>query len=91
MLAFPLCALTGDPIFDHHGNSATVGSRERPLFPGGCEQRRRVQLVRRDGRDVSTLYGREGGGGEGRGAAPSRERAENRDFLPTSTLRPASA
>jgi len=25
--------------------------------------RRRVQLVRRDGRDVSTLYGREGGGG----------------------------
>ena len=24
---------------------------------------RRVQLVRRDGRDVSTLYGREGGGG----------------------------
>ena len=46
---------------------------------GGCravgrarEERRkgtrRVQLVRRDGRDVSTLYGREGGGG----GAPSR-------------------
>jgi len=28
----------------------------------------RVQLVRRDGRDVSTLYGREGGGGGGGGA-----------------------
>ena len=25
---------------------------------------RRVQLVRRDGRDVSTLYGREGGGAD---------------------------
>ena len=30
---------------------------------------RRVQLVRRDGRDVSTLYGREGGGGGGGGLA----------------------
>ena len=28
-----------------------------------CKGTRRVQLVRRDGRDVSTLYGREGGGG----------------------------
>ena len=28
-----------------------------------CFGSRRVQLVRRDGRDVSTLYGREGGGG----------------------------
>ena len=31
---------------------------------------RRVQLVRRDGRDVSTLYGREGGG-TARGTRPS--------------------
>ena len=29
----------------------------------GQKGTRRVQLVRRDGRDVSTLYGREGGGG----------------------------
>ena len=33
---------------------------------------RRVQLVRRDGRDVSTLYGREGGGGGG--LCPQRSR-----------------
>jgi hypothetical protein len=32
---------------------------------GCCLGTRRVQLVRRDGRDVSTLYGREGGGGRG--------------------------
>ena len=30
-----------------------------------CSRMRRVQLVRRDERDVSTLYGREGGGGGG--------------------------
>ena len=35
---------------------------------------RRVKLVRRDGRDVSTLYGREGGGGGGeRGHLAGRE------------------
>ena len=32
-------------------------------MPGRAKGTRRVQLVRRDGRDVSTLYGREGGGG----------------------------
>ena len=31
----------------------------------GTERTRRVQSVRRDGRDVSTLYGREGEGGRG--------------------------
>jgi hypothetical protein len=39
---------------------------------------RRVQLVRRDGRDVSTLYGREGGGGGNScpaRASPARARA----------------
>ena len=33
---------------------------------------RRVQLVRRDGRDVSTLYGREGGGGHALGVRRAR-------------------
>jgi hypothetical protein len=36
-------------------------AREKLLLWG--KGTRRVQLVRRDGRDVSTLYGREGGGG----------------------------
>ena len=35
----------------------------RAVRPRSCKGTRRVQLVRRDGRDVSTLYGREGGGG----------------------------
>ena len=35
----------------------------RTRVPGRGKGTRRVQLVRRDGRDVSTLYGREGGGG----------------------------
>jgi hypothetical protein len=38
------------------------------------ERTRRVQLVRRDGRDVSTLYGRGGRGGAGRGERPHRRR-----------------
>ena len=41
-------------------------SRASAMGSGGV--RRRVQLVRRDGRDVSTLYGREGGRGGGRGS-----------------------
>jgi hypothetical protein len=36
---------------------------DRAAPPEASEERRVVQLVRRDGRDVSTLYGREGGGG----------------------------
>jgi hypothetical protein len=39
------------------------GPQHVPLPPARQWNTRRVQLVRRDGRDVSTLYGREGGGG----------------------------
>ena len=45
------------PALDHH--------RARPLELRAPHLPRRVQLVRRDGRDVSSLYGREGGGGGG--------------------------
>ena len=45
-----------------------TGVRAGPCAPP-AKGTRRVQLVRRDGRDVSTLYGREGGGGGGGGSA----------------------
>jgi len=41
-------------------------SRIPRVSPGSCGTRR-VQSVRRDGRDVSTLYGRERGGGQAPG------------------------
>jgi len=47
---------------------------QRPISTEGWT--RRVQLVRRDGRDVSTLYGREGRGGE-RCAHPRGGRSSN--------------
>ena len=64
---------------EHAPHDGTACSAETPgataLRNGACaagrcsvrrgEGTRRVQLVRRDGRDVSTLYGREGGGGGG--------------------------
>jgi len=42
---------------------------------------RRVQLVRRDGRDVSTLYGREWGGGSENATPPSSLQAQFRSDL----------
>ena len=52
------------------GAGGAARGRHSPTLAGrGASHRRwgkgtrRVQLVRRDGRDVSTLYGREGGGG----------------------------
>ena len=39
---------------------------------------RRVQLVRRDGRDVSTMYGRELGGGGGKMAACTNPNSKER-------------
>ena len=46
---------------------STRTSTARPGSTCAAERKgaRRVQLVRRDGRDVSTLYGREGGGERG--------------------------
>ena len=42
--------------------------RPQPRARDGARGRAgHVQLVRRDGRDVSTLYGREGGGARGAG------------------------
>jgi hypothetical protein len=60
-LASPLASLRPDvsPL-------PSSGSRQNTSTACG-KGTRRVQLVRRDGRDVSTLYGREGGGG---GTAP---------------------
>ena len=55
-----------------HENSISVGSRQF-LAAAACPPAaastliHSVQLVRRDGRDVSTLYGREGGGRPGPG------------------------
>jgi hypothetical protein len=56
-LASPLASLRPDvsPL-------PSSGSRQNTSTACG-KGTRRVQLVRRDGRDVSTLYGREGGGG----------------------------
>ena len=49
--------------------SAVFASASHAAAPHGappiCGGTRRVQLVRRDGRDVSTLYGREGGAPHG--------------------------
>ena len=55
--------------------STTGSTRTAQHGPGagrGVRRARRVHLVRRNGRDVSTLYGREGGGGGagGGGTAP---------------------
>jgi hypothetical protein len=59
-------------------STRTTEETERVVLAHGVPQPseagpvvRRVQLVRRDGRDVSTLYGREGGGGLPRRAAPA--------------------
>ena len=43
--------------------AAARANTASPPGPSWGKGTRRVQLVRRDGRDVSTLYGREGGGG----------------------------
>jgi len=51
---------------DETREEAQAGPPWRPQPPASPEPvkgTRRVQLVRRDGRDASTLYGREGGGG----------------------------
>jgi len=58
-------------IFDE-GGSAILPRRGQvretcPVSTG--EGTRRVQLVREEGRGVSSQYGREGGGGKGRGEA----------------------
>jgi hypothetical protein len=50
----------------------------------GRKGTRRVQLVRRDGRDVSTLYGREGGGGV-HALSLQRGQAGERDVRPLRT------
>ena len=52
------------------GDAAPCGGDE--VRGGVLKTTRPVQLVRRDGRDVSTLYGREGGGGEVRGGVLRR-------------------
>ena len=57
---------------------STTTARAPPLAPDAPEPvkgTRHVQLVRRDGRDVSTLYGREGGGGLAPDAPERRVRA----------------
>ena len=55
--------------------SSTADAAPTDETSGTCGTRR-VQLVRRDGRDVSTLYGREGGveGGACAASAPVRAR-----------------
>ena len=45
------------------GRGPTLSSVTCPISPEGWT--RRVRLVRKEGRDVSTLYGREGRGGGG--------------------------
>jgi hypothetical protein len=56
--------------------ATTYRRSPRPYRPRTWKGTRRVQLVRRDGRDVSTLYGREGG--EGNPEAHSSPRASGR-------------
>jgi hypothetical protein len=63
-----------------------MGQRRRNWCGGAAT--RRVQLVRRDGRDVSTLYGREGGGGGGTGVGGRRQRAPPRRRAGDSAPRP---
>ena len=47
-----------------HGEGVVQWGARRVCLDHLRRGTRRVQLVRRDGRDVSTLYGREGGGHE---------------------------
>ena len=54
---------------DSEARLADFKRQARPRPPRGT---RRVQLVRRDGRDVSSQYGRGGGGGGGGGDARAR-------------------
>ena len=64
-------------------------SRARRARRGAPAGVARVQLVRRDGRDVSTLYGGEGGGGR-RGAPPcSQSQAPRRSSLRAAPPTPA--
>ena len=62
------------------------------LLPERAVRQRRVQFVRRDGRDVSTLYGREGGGGPPRAwrssAAPPGAPRPSRPYQPRSARAP---
>ena len=60
-----LCAAPSVPVENRHYQAPRGGidaalHADRQLRACGC-----VHVVRRDGRNVSTLYGREGGGGGG--------------------------
>jgi len=55
---------TGEEVGIWQGGGSTA-ARRRGLAREPVKGTRRVQLVRRGGRDVSTLYGREGRGGGG--------------------------
>jgi hypothetical protein len=49
-----------------HVSTTPANGAKRPALLGpAATAMRRVRLVRKEGRDVSTLYGREGRGGEG--------------------------
>ena len=62
---------------DSEARLADFKRQARPRPPRGT---RRVQLVRRDGRDVSSQYGRERGGG-----APAHPRRANSRSRPQAT------